>query len=112
MIQNHAQLYLTLSQIALNILPCQASSVPCEWLFSASKQTAVDRQASLGEKRFEELQIMKFTWRNNIIDLVAWNSAQVEEVDLWEYSEMLEAEEEAAELDKPEDEFIFEDNDG
>ena len=43
---------------------------------------------------------------------MAWNSAQVEEVDLWEYSEMLEAEEEAAELDKPEDEFIFEDNDG
>jgi hypothetical protein len=55
---------------------------------------------------------MKFAWHNNIIDLVAWNSAQVEEVDLREYFEMLEAEEGAAELDKPEDKFIFEDNDG
>jgi hypothetical protein len=24
---------------------------------------------------------MKFTWRNNIRDLAAWNSSQVEEID-------------------------------
>jgi len=30
---------------------------------------------------FEELQMMKFAWRNNIRDLAAWNSAQVEEID-------------------------------
>jgi hypothetical protein len=35
----------------------------------------------LGAQRFEELQIMKFAWRNNIGDLAAWNSAEVEVVD-------------------------------
>jgi hypothetical protein len=109
-LQDHAQLYPTLARIALDVLPCQASSVPCERLFSASKQTAVDRRASLGAKRFEELQIMKSTWRKNISDLAAWNSAQVEEVELEEYSEMLEAEDLAAEWDKGEteyDEFVL-----
>jgi hypothetical protein len=38
--QDHAVLFPTLVRIALDILPCQASSVPCEHLFSASKQTA------------------------------------------------------------------------
>ena len=38
--QDHSVLFPTLARIALDILPCQASSVPCERLFSASKQTA------------------------------------------------------------------------
>ena len=53
--------YPTLVRIALDVLPCRASSVPCERLFSASKRTAVDRRASLGA---EELQVMKFAWRH------------------------------------------------
>ena len=53
--QDYAVLFPTLTWIALNILPCQASSVPCEQLFSASKQTADLRQLSLGSKQFEEL---------------------------------------------------------
>ena len=40
---------------------------------------------------------MKFAWCKNITDILAWNSAHVEEVDHKEYSEMLEAEAEAAE---------------
>lgn len=107
--QDHAQLYPTLARIALDVLPCQASSVPCERLFSASKQAADDRRASLGAKRFEELQVMKFAWRRNITDVTAWNSSQVEEVDLDEYCEMLEADEAATEFETPEDEIVFED---
>jgi hypothetical protein len=110
LLQDNAQLYPTLACIALDVLPFQASSVPCERLFSASKLTADTRRASLGAKRFEELQIMKFAWRN-IVDLAAWNSGQIEEVDLDEYSEMLEADELANDFDKPEDEFIMEDLD-
>jgi hypothetical protein len=89
-------LYPTLGRIALDILPCQASSVPCERLFSASKQTADVHCASLGTKRFEELQIIKFAWRQDIIDLAAWNSAQVEEVALDEYLELLKVDKQTA----------------
>ena len=108
--QDHAALFPTLAQIALDILPCQASSVPCERLFSASKQTADLRRASLGAKRFEELQIMKFAWRKKVSDLAARNWAQVEQVELGEYCEILEADETSAEWDKEfldADEFII-----
>jgi hypothetical protein len=107
LLQDNTQLHPTLARIALDVLPCQSSSVPCEQLFSTSKQTADTRRASLGAKQFEELQIMKFAWCNNIVDLAAWNSGQIEEVDLDEYSEMLEADELANDFDKPEDEFIM-----
>jgi hypothetical protein len=111
LLQDNAQLYPTLAHIALDVLPCQASSVPCKRLFSASKQTADTRRASLGAKRFEQLQIMKFTWCNNIVDLAAWNSGQIEEVDMDEYCEMLEGDELANNFDKPENEFMMEDSD-
>jgi hAT family C-terminal dimerisation region len=60
--QNHCHVYPTLACIALDVLACQALSLPCEWLFSASKQVADDWCAHLGAKRFEELQLMKFAW--------------------------------------------------
>ena len=60
--QNHCYVYPTLACITLDVLACQASSVPCEQLLSASKQVANDWHACLGVKRFEELQLMKFTW--------------------------------------------------
>jgi hypothetical protein len=112
LLQNHAALYPTLARMALDILPSQASSVPCERLFSASKQTADLRRASLGAKRFEELQIMKFAWRKNNPDHSAQNWAQIEEVQLGEYCEILEVEETLAEWDQQlldADEFILED---
>jgi len=40
--------------------------------------------SQLGALHFEELQVMKFAWRNNISDLAAWNLKQVEEA----YDEM------------------------
>jgi len=75
----------------LDYLPCQALSVPCERLFSAGGEVATKQQAQLGTAQFEELQMMKFAWRNNIGDLAAWNSAQVEEIDneMREYEDML-----------------------
>ena len=73
--------------------------MPCERLFSASKQVADDRRARLGLKRFEELQLMKFAWRQNIGDIAAWNSGLIEEVDLDLYQDMLAADEFEDELD-------------
>lgn len=82
-------MYPTLARIALDILPIPASSVPCERLFSAAKEIADDRCSRLGSKKFEELQIMKFAWRNSIADLAAWNSDEIEEINIGEYNTLL-----------------------
>ncbi|KIL56661.1 hypothetical protein M378DRAFT_188536 [Amanita muscaria Koide BX008] len=86
--QEHAKEYPILSRIALDILAVQASSVPCEHLFSASKQTADYRRSKLCSDKFEQLQIMKFAWRSNISDYAAINSAKIEECDLDEYCDL------------------------
>ena len=112
--QDHAALFPTLIRIALNILPCHVSSVPCERLFSASKQTADLHQLSLGAKRFEKLQIIKFAWHKKIVNNAEQNWMQVEKVELGEYSEFLEADETLAEWDKQlldTEEFILDDSD-
>jgi len=61
----------------------------------------------LGPKKFKELQIMKFAWHNNIPDLAAWNSSIVEEVDLWEFEQLLSLENQAEQNDSESD-MIFE----
>jgi hypothetical protein len=102
--QNHAQLYPTLGCIALDVLPAQASSVPCEHLFSGSKQIATDRRAQLGPRVFEELVIMRSAWGPDLYDMAAWNAAQAEEVDLlFDFEEMLMEDEACAEWDKDSD---------
>src|SRR5258708_26144453 len=98
-----------LARIALDILPCQASSVPGEQPFAASQQTGDDQWASLGTKRFEELQLMKFAWRSKITDIASSKSDQVEVVDLGEYHDMLEYDVREYEFEKDEDEFVIND---
>ncbi len=80
-------LYPTLARISLNILLSQASLVPCERLFSCSKQVATERRACLGSAVFEELVIMGSAWRSDLYNMSAWTSSQMEEVDL-EFEEM------------------------
>ncbi|KAF5378162.1 hypothetical protein D9615_007596 [Tricholomella constricta] len=77
----HAKLYPTLARIALDILPSQASSVPCKRVFSSAKLTATDRRARLGAIIFEELQIMKAVWRPQLIDHAKNNSQEIEVVE-------------------------------
>jgi hypothetical protein len=85
----------------LDVLPTPASSVPCERLFSAAKEIADDRRSRLGSKKFEELQVMKFAWRNNVQNLAAWNSNEVEEVDtaITEFTTLLSDDNWQAEFD-------------
>lgn len=64
---------------------------------------------------------MKFAWRKNIIDIAEWNSEGAEAVDLDDYLQLLEGDEQAAAewdtasggspspLEVVADEFIFED---
>ena len=82
-------MYPTLARIALDVLLSQASSVPCERLFSGSKQIATDRQARLGSEVFEELVIMSSAWGPDLCDMAAWNDSQVEELTLVDFEEML-----------------------
>jgi len=63
--------------------------VPCKRVFSGTKQVATDRRACLGPAVFEELTIMKSTWGPNIYDAAACNAAQVEEVSLLDFEQML-----------------------
>ena len=76
-----------LACIALDVLPSQASSVPCEQLFLGSKQIAIDRRACLGLTVFEELVIMGSAWRPDLYDMAAWTAFQQERVEPFLYFE-------------------------
>ena len=52
----------------MDILPAQASSVPCKWIFSSSKLTCTDRHNKLGPATFEALQILKFAYKQGWLD--------------------------------------------
>jgi hypothetical protein len=96
------QLYPTLARIALDILPAQASSVPCERVFSGSKQIATDRRSCLGATVFEELVIMKSAWGPDLYHMSAWNAAQTDEVVSFDFEEMLEEDKDSDTWDKDE----------
>ncbi len=51
---------------------------------------------------------MKSAWRGTTVDWAAINSAEVEEVDLAEYEELLEADVQARTWDDEDEENIFE----
>ena len=55
----------------INYLTSPASSVPCKQLFSCGGEITTKCCSQLGVLHFEELQVMKFAWRNNISDLAA-----------------------------------------
>ncbi|EIW78982.1 hypothetical protein CONPUDRAFT_31368, partial [Coniophora puteana RWD-64-598 SS2] len=56
--------YPLLFRVAMDVLPIQASSVPCERVFSSSKATATDTRNNLDPITMEKLQILKFSLRN------------------------------------------------
>ncbi|KAF7373885.1 putative AC transposase [Mycena sanguinolenta] len=62
-------------RVAFDVLPVQASAVPCERVFSSSEETDTIRRSSLSLKMIEMLQILKFIYRQDRIkfcgDLVA-----------------------------------------
>jgi hypothetical protein len=58
-------------------------------MFSGTKQITTDRQSHLGTKVFEELAMMGSAWGPGIYDAAAWNTMQVEEVNLLNFKEML-----------------------
>jgi hypothetical protein len=55
--------YPLLCRIALDVLPVQASAVPCERVFLSRKETDNNRRANLSPEKMEQLQILKYGYR-------------------------------------------------
>jgi hypothetical protein len=53
-----------LYRIALDVIPIQASAVPCERVFSSSKETDTNRRSGLGYDLMEVLLISKYLHRS------------------------------------------------
>lgn len=49
----------------MDILPIQASSMPCERVFSSSKETTTARRNKLSPQLVEALQVLKFGHKHN-----------------------------------------------
>lgn len=71
MIQGNQHQYPLLYRIALDILPVQASAVPCERVFSSSGETHNPRRSRLSSCMFEILQILKYLYRHERLDFTA-----------------------------------------
>jgi hypothetical protein len=63
--QSKQGVYPLLWKIALDVLPVQASAVPCERVFSSSKETDALRRSSLSPIVMEILQVLKYIFRND-----------------------------------------------
>jgi len=48
----------------MDVLPIQASAVPCERVFSSAKETMAPRRSRISPNLMEALQLLKFTLRN------------------------------------------------
>ena len=62
----------------------------------------------MGSDRFEQLLIMKSKWRGTISDWAVTNSEDIEEVDLVEYEEFLDADVQSGIWDAEDEEHLFE----
>ena len=62
--QEHQHQWPTLFKLAMDLLPAQATSVPCERVFSAIKETTTARRNRLTPKIMEATQILKFQAKN------------------------------------------------
>jgi hypothetical protein len=51
----------TIFALAMDILPIQGSSVPCERVFSDAKETTTPRRNRLSPEMMEALQMLKFS---------------------------------------------------
>ena len=58
----------TLFGIALDYLPIQASSVPCERVFSSAKETDTQKRNRIHPVLMEALQTLKFSFKKERFD--------------------------------------------
>jgi hypothetical protein len=84
----HCHSYPLLWKVARDVLLAQASSVPCERVFSSSKQTTTQQRNSIAPGLVEKLQILKFGLKEDHLDFTAGFIDRPEEMiggtDHWE----------------------------
>jgi hypothetical protein len=59
------QRYPRLFRVAMDILPVQSSSVPCERVFSSGKETITPRRNRITPELMESLQILKYSYNQD-----------------------------------------------
>ena len=63
-------LFPLMFRVALDVLPAQASAVPCERVFSTSKETCSDRRNRILPKLLEVLQVIKYARKQDRLDFM------------------------------------------
>ena len=61
----------------MDFLPVQATSVPCEWVFSSVKETDTAKQNWISPVLMEALQLLKFSLKKERLDfMAAWATSE------------------------------------
>ncbi|KAG5637367.1 hypothetical protein H0H81_004792 [Sphagnurus paluster] len=60
-----------LFSVAMDVLPVQASAVPCKHVFSSSKETITLRRSRLSPGLMEMLQVLKYLFKQDRLDFTA-----------------------------------------
>ena len=76
-----------------------ATSVPCQCLFSNGAEIATDCRSRLSKEKFEQLQVLKYSWQNQVVDTAHANSSNYEEVYLGGFQQLLKRDQELVEWD-------------
>jgi hypothetical protein len=64
-------MYPTLWKVARDLLPAQASAVPCERVFSSAKLTTTIQRNKIAPNVVEMLQILKFGFKQEILSFTS-----------------------------------------
>jgi hypothetical protein len=78
-LQTNRTMFPTIFTIAMDYLPVQASSVPCERVFSSSSETDTKRRNRISPPLMEALQMLKFFIKKARLDFTAgWKTSDSE----------------------------------
>ena len=66
----NTSVFPTLYAMAMDYLPIQASSVPCEQIFSSSAETDTKQRNCIGAPLMEALQIQKFIFKKERLNFM------------------------------------------
>jgi hAT family protein len=62
--------FLTLFAMAMDYLPIQATSVPCEHVFSSAKETDTIKQNQISSVLMEAIQLLKFSLKTKCLNFI------------------------------------------